>query len=185
MAGVHTSGGEAAASGRARVSRIGGRLLVRLPAEASLAMPSRGQVAVHARLGEYAFDTVLEPDGRKGHWIAVTEELRAATGVRAGEETSFEIERSDAWPEPEVPADLREALAAEPETAAPWQDITPMARWEWVRWIGATKSAATRDKRIGVTVSKLLAGKRRPCCFDLASCTDPELAKSGKLIEES
>ena len=57
-----------------------------------------------------------------------------------------------------------------------------MARWEWVRWIGATKSPATRAKRVDVTISKMRSGKRRPCCFDLASCTDPELMKNGELI---
>jgi hypothetical protein len=27
------------------------------------------------------------------------------------------------------------------------------------------------------------SGKRRPCCFNLAACTDPNLSKSGRLIE--
>jgi len=35
---------------------------------------------------------------------------------------------------------------------------------------------------VAVTVSKMRSGKRRPCCFDLASCTDPELSRSGKLV---
>jgi hypothetical protein len=26
------------------------------------------------------------------------------------------------------------------------------------------------------------SGKRRPCCFNLAACTDPDLSKNGKLI---
>jgi hypothetical protein len=25
------------------------------------------------------------------------------------------------------------------------------------------------------------SGNRRPCCFDLSACTDPTLAKNGKL----
>ncbi|MEQ9324370.1 MAG: YdeI/OmpD-associated family protein [Polyangiaceae bacterium] len=62
-----------------------------------------------------------------------------------------------------------------------WEAITPMARWEWVRWVSATKNEKTRARRVEVSVSKLSDGKRRPCCFNLASCTDPELAKSGKL----
>ena len=56
-----------------------------------------------------------------------------------------------------------------------------MARWEWVRWINATRNLATRERRVEVAVSKLRSGKRRPCCFDLASCTDPELSKNGML----
>ena len=60
--------------------------------------------------------------------------------------------------------------------------ITPMARWEWVRWVNATKNPDTRKRRVEVSISKMSHGKRRPCCFDLASCTDPELSKNGKLV---
>jgi hypothetical protein len=63
-----------------------------------------------------------------------------------------------------------------------WQAITPMARWEWVRWVNATRNADTRKRRVEVSISKLSKGKRRPCCFDLAACTDPELSKGGKLV---
>lgn len=50
-----------------QVRRIGDRLIVRLPHDASQALPSRGQVAVEGRLNGQPFATVLEPDGRKGH----------------------------------------------------------------------------------------------------------------------
>jgi hypothetical protein len=60
-----------------------------------------------------------------------------------------------------------------------------MARWEWVRWIGATTSTDTRAIRIEKTVSKLNGKHRRPCCFNLAACTDMELSKSGRLIERA
>ncbi|WP_262426564.1 hypothetical protein [Brachybacterium sp. Z12] len=40
----------------------------------------------------------------------------------------------------------------------------------------------TRARRVEVSIDKLRGGKRRPCCFDLSSCTDPELARSGKLM---
>ena len=56
-----------------------------------------------------------------------------------------------------------------------------MARWEWVRWVNATANPATRRRRVEVSISKMEHGKRRPCCFDLSACTDPELAKSGRL----
>ena len=56
-----------------------------------------------------------------------------------------------------------------------------MARWEWVRWVGATRNPDTRARRVEVSIDKLRGGKRRPCCFDLSSCTDPELARSGRL----
>jgi hypothetical protein len=57
-----------------------------------------------------------------------------------------------------------------------------MARWEWVRWVNETKNPTTRERRVEVSISKLSSGKRRPCCFNLAGCTDPELSKNGKLV---
>ena len=41
--------------------------------------------------------------------------------------------------------------------------------------------AAVAARRVEVSIDKLRGGKRRPCCFDLSSCTDPELARSGRL----
>lgn len=132
----------------------------------------------------HAFATVLEPDGRRGHWLAIDEDLCRELELEDDATVTLEIEPSSHWPEPDVPSDFRAALDDAPDIAATWQSITPMARWEWVRWINATKNPVTRDRRVDVGVSKLRSGKRRPCCFDLASCTDPELSKSGKLIEK-
>src|SRR4029079_15874488 len=34
-----------------------------------------------------------------------------------------------------IPADLRKALLASPEARAAWEDITPLARNEWICWV--------------------------------------------------
>ena len=165
------------------IQRIGDRLIVRLPDSASARLPSRGQVAVTATMNGHAFTTVLEPDGRKGHWLAIDDALRRAVALGDGDAATLELQPTKQWPEPEVPDDLRAALADAPDLAETWQSITPMARWEWVRWVAATRNPATRERRVEVSVSKLRSGKRRPCCFDLSSCTDPELSKNGKLVD--
>lgn len=170
----------------AQVQSIDDVVLVRLPAEASAQLPSRGQVAVHASIGGHAFDTVVEPDGRRGHWVRLDPEVRKAARVTFGDAAALTLAVAAEWPEPEVPDDLAKALSAAPEPIRDvWHDITPMARWEWVRWVGATRNPATRERRVEVSLSKLTGGKRRPCCFDLASCTDPELSRSGRLRERT
>jgi hypothetical protein len=162
---------------------IGDRTILRLPQNASDRLPSRGQVAVQGTINGHTFETVLEPDGDFGHWIDVDGKLRQAARVTVGDSAALEIEPCAGWPEPRVPNDLGAALtAAPPDVRDLWADITPMARWEWVRWVNATANADTRNRRIDVTVSKLMSGKRRPCCFNLASCTDPTVSRSGKLI---
>lgn len=158
------------------------RPILRLPQEASDQLPSRGQVAVSGQVAGTDFATVLEPDGRKGHWISLDEDLWSHLGEAEGTAVDITVTPRKEWPEVTVPDDLASALEAADDLEEVWQSLTPMARWEWVRWIKATKSEDTRARRVEVAISKLENGKRRPCCFDLASCTDPELSKSGKLI---
>ena len=170
----------------ADLSTIDDTTLVRLPKQASERLPSRGQVAVRTSLGAHDFETVVEPDGRGGHWIRVDDTLQRAADVGPGDTAELTLEVSRDWPEPDVPDDLAAALAEAPaKIRAVWEDITPMARWEWVRWVQATSNPETRQRRVEVSISKMDNGKRRPCCFDLSSCTDPNLSKSGKLRDVS
>jgi hypothetical protein len=158
--------------------------ILRLPERASGKLSSRGQVAVQGTINGHGFQTVLEPDGNRGHWMRIDEELQQAAALSAGDTAALEIESLNDWPEPNVPRDLGTALAAAPQKIQDlWKDITPMARWEWVRWVNATQNPDTRKRRVEVSISKMKSGKRRPCCFDLSACTDPNLAKNGKLVE--
>ena len=158
--------------------------ILRLPEEASGKLPSRGQVAVQGTINGHGFQTVLEPDGYLGHWMRIDGELQQTAALSAGDTATLEIEPRKDWPEPNVPQDLEAALAAAPKNIQDlWEDITPMARWEWVRWVNATGNPDTRKRRVEVSVSKMKSGKRRPCCFNLAACTDPNLARSGRLID--
>ena len=170
----------------AELATIDDTTLVRLPKAASEQLPSRGQVAVHATIDGHRFDTVVEPDGRRGHWLRVDPHLQEAAGIGPGETAEMTLEVAPHWPEPDVPEDLAAALDAAPASIRDvWEEITPMARWEWVRWVQATANPATRQRRVEVSISKMDGGKRRPCCFDLSSCTAPDLAKGGKLREPS
>jgi hypothetical protein len=158
--------------------------ILRLPEEASAELPSRGQVAVQGTINGHRFQTVVEPDGRSGHWIRIDDDLQQVAGVKAGDTATLSLDSIEDWPEPAVPRDLEAALAAAPpHIQEMWGDITPMARWEWVRWVNATRNLDTRARRVEVTISKMNSGKRRPCCFNLASCTDPDLSRSGRLVE--
>lgn len=157
-------------------------LIVQLPLNASSSLPSRGQVSVRGIINGHEFTQVIEPDGRGGHWLKLSDHMQKELGIKPGDTIDAQVEPTPSWPEPNVPDDLSAALvAAPPDVQALWQTITPMARWEWVRWVNSTNMPETRDRRVEVSISKMSGGKRRPCCFNLSSCTDPELAKSGKL----
>lgn len=64
-----------------------------------------------------------------------------------------------------VPADLRKVLVFFPAALAAWEDITPLARNEWICWVEDAKKPETRGHRIERTRSELIEGMRRPCCW--------------------
>ena len=64
-----------------------------------------------------------------------------------------------------VPADLRKILTSDKAALTAWEDITPLARNEWICWIESAKKPETRSHRIERTFSELKSGMRRPCCW--------------------
>lgn len=64
-----------------------------------------------------------------------------------------------------MPADLRKALTTAAKVLALWEDITPLARNEFICWVENAKQIETRKRRIQRICEELLEGKRRPCCW--------------------
>ena len=64
-----------------------------------------------------------------------------------------------------LPPDLEHALKLDRDALATWQDITPLARNEWICWMQSAKKEETRNKRLQWGCENLRAGKRRPCCW--------------------
>jgi hypothetical protein len=162
--------------------KIGEWIILRLPEGASAKLPSRGMTLVEGTINGCRSKIVLEPDGKGSHWFRVDSGLRQVAGIDTGGTVTIAVEPSKEWPEPEIPADLKKALESDQQANALWVEITPMARWDWLRWIRATNNRETRSHRIEVAMSKLKSGERRPCCFNRNQCTEPEVSKNGVLI---
>jgi len=64
-----------------------------------------------------------------------------------------------------VPTDLYNALISDESALERWEDLTPLARNEWICWVITTKKSETRNSHIERTITELLEGKRRPCCW--------------------
>lgn len=158
--------------------------ILHLPDNASAKLPSRGMAMVSGTLNEVPFKAVLEPDGKYGpglkpsHWFRPDKKLLDGASVAAGDMVHVSIEPIKEWIEPEIPQDLKKALATSPKAEALWKDITPMARWDWIRWIRAVKTQETRQKHIEVALDKLNKGMRRPCCFNRNACSEPYVSNN-------
>lgn len=64
-----------------------------------------------------------------------------------------------------MPADLRQALTSDKIALAAWEDLTPLARNEWICWVTFVKKIETRNEHVKRVISELKEGMRRPCCW--------------------
>lgn len=139
---------------------------LRLPQDASDQMPARSMVAIVGTMNGYSFAAILQPDSEGGHWLKIESEWSQAANIRPGDEVELLITPAAVEPEPEVPDDLREALAGAPAALVVWNDTTAIARRDWITWMTQGKKAETRLLRIEKMLDMLSHGKRRVCCFD-------------------
>ncbi len=64
-----------------------------------------------------------------------------------------------------LPDDLQKALTSSKKALSTWEDITPLARNEWICWTISVKTQETRKEHIKRAIEELKEGKRRPCCW--------------------
>lgn len=64
-----------------------------------------------------------------------------------------------------LPEDLKKVLLSDRKALATWENITPLARNEWICWTISVKREETRKEHIERTRTELKEGVRRPCCW--------------------
>jgi hypothetical protein len=129
-------------------------------------LPRRGRTTVEGTINGHPFQATLEPDGQLSHWLQVSSELLEAAGAAVGDVVTLELIPVKKEPEPEIPADFQEALAATPKAREVWKNTTTIARLDWIHWITSAKQLKTRAKRIDDACDMLASGKKQVCCFD-------------------
>ncbi|HSX48748.1 MAG TPA: YdeI/OmpD-associated family protein [Candidatus Saccharimonadales bacterium] len=166
-----------------KLFKIGKWTILRLPKSESIKLPSRSMTMVKGTINGIPFKFPLEPDGAGSHWFEFNKAIQQATGKKEGNTVKLSIEPTKEWTEPEVPDDLKKALSKVPKANSLWKNITPNARWDWIRWIRITKQLDTRKRRIEIACSKLKSGMRRPCCFNRNLCSETYVSKNGLLMD--
>jgi len=64
-----------------------------------------------------------------------------------------------------IPTDLRKVLTSDRKAFVAWEDLTPLARNEWICWVISVKRVETRKQHVERVVLELKEGMRRPCCW--------------------
>ncbi len=168
--------------------KIGEWTILHLPPEESAKLPTRSMLMVAGTLNDIPFKTLLEPDGVYGsgkkpsHWFRPSEKLLQEAHAKVGNTVKVELEPTKEWVEPEIPQDVEKALGTSSKARDIWDDITPSARWDWIRWVRAVKTEETRKKHLDVMLDKLNKGMRRPCCFNRNMCSVPEVSNNWALM---
>jgi hypothetical protein len=137
-----------------------------LPKTVSEKLPRRGRTSVDGTMNGHPFQATLEPDGQLSHWLKVGKELCEAFGVEIGDTVTLEVAPVPKEPEPDLPPDFCEALAATQEAKRVWNATTTIARIDWIHWIESAKQSKTRKSRVENACDMLASGKDRVCCFD-------------------
>jgi hypothetical protein len=88
---------------------------------------------------------------------------RRGCGARYG--CSVSVEQLPGGVVHALPPDLREGLMESATALDAWNDITPLARNEFICWVEDAKQQKTRERRIRRTREELEEGMRRPCCW--------------------
>lgn len=171
-----------------KLYKIKSWVILHIPPEVSAKLPSRGMLMVSGNLNGIPFKTLLEPDGKYGpglmpsHWFSPDRKLLKEADAKAGDTVKVSLKPTTDWVNPVVPLDMKKALVRDKKIHLLWNGITPLARWDWVRWVRAVKTEETRRKHIDIMISKLSKGTRRPCCFNRNMCSVPEVSKNWVLI---
>lgn len=64
-----------------------------------------------------------------------------------------------------VPSDLKDKLKSKSDLLEIWNNLTPLARNEWICWVTIVKKDETRENHIKRLEEELLEGIKRPCCW--------------------
>ena len=142
------------------LSGSGGKTGIEVPADVIERLQGGRRPAVHVTLNGYEYrSTVAVMDGR--YLIGVSAEVRQATGLQAGDPISVALTVAATPREVDVPAELAEALAADPQAQAFFDALSNSLQRYHADLVSAAKSADTRQRRVDKALALFHEGKKR------------------------
>ena len=134
----------------------GGFVIVPFDAEKTF---GKKRIKIKATIDGEPYRGTLVRMGTPHHMLIVHKEIREKIGKSFGDEVTVELEEDLDPPQVAVPADLQQALQAEPTAQAFFNRLSYSHQREYVRWINEAKRDQTRLVRIQRTIEMLIQGK--------------------------
>ena len=120
----------------------------------------RARPPVRVTIRGHTWRTTPGVDDGVGH-IVVNRDVKAATGVDAGDRVRVTIDLDSEPRTVRVPTDLRAALAEDGSADAAFARMSYTHRREYVEWVEEAERPETRARRVAGTVELVRAGKHR------------------------
>ena len=131
---------------------------IQIPAEVVDALGNSRKPAVTVTINGFTYrSTIATMDGR--FMVGVSNDVRKAAGVAAGETVDVDLELDTEPREVVVPADFAAALDAEPSARAFFDGLSYSNKRRFVEPIDDAKTDETRQRRIETSVVKLRDGR--------------------------
>lgn len=142
-----------------RPEGVGTWTYLNIPREISSTFGAKGQVRVKGTVNGHPFRSTALPSGDGGHYLVVGKEIRDQINAHQGDNVQVTLELDLEERRVDVPEDLQQALAANPQAQLAFEKMSYSHQKEYVDWIQDAKKAETRQSRIEKAISTILAGK--------------------------
>ena len=139
----------------------GSWVVLPIPFDVQATFGSRGRISVSGTLNDVPFRSSIFPGGDGTHHMMVNKALQREADVGPGSEAAVTMAVDTEPRVVEIPADLKDALAATPAAGDRFSGLSDSAKNEFIRWIASAKREETRAARVGAAVERIAAGKRR------------------------
>lgn len=142
------------------LSAFGNNTGIEVPADAIEALGGGRRPPVLVNVNGHEFRTTVGAMGGKS-LVSVSAAIRKETGLHGGDPVKVTLTISDAPRAIDVPADVHEALRAEPKALEFFGRLSNSLQRYHLDNINAAKTDETRARRIAKAVELFLAGKQR------------------------
>jgi hypothetical protein len=138
----------------------GGKTGIVVPPDAVERLGAGRRPPVHVEVGGHTYRSTVAVMGGQ-YLVGVNADVRAATGLAAGDPVRVTLTLAESPREVDVPADLAAALAADEQAGAFFTSLSNSLQRYHVDAVTGAKTAETRQRRIDRALALFRSGQKR------------------------